>query len=112
MVGFLGLGASLDLLASYGTDALSRRVLDITNLACRRLTEIGATVVSQRDDERHASGIVSFEMPGRDPQAVRIACAKQKVVFGCRGGRLRISAHAYNNEADVERLIAALSAAG
>jgi cysteine desulfurase/selenocysteine lyase len=111
MVGFLGLGASLDLLASYGTVALSRRVLDITNLACDRLRKIGATVASHRDDESHASGIVSFEMPARDPQAVRIACSKQGVVFGCRSGRLRISAHAYNNEADVERLIAALSAA-
>jgi selenocysteine lyase/cysteine desulfurase len=111
MVGFLGLGASLELLAGYGTAELSQRVLDITTLACRRLRDAGATIVSHRDDENHASGIVSFEMPGRDPQAVRLACLKRNVVFGCRSGRLRISAHAYNNESDIERLVEALAAA-
>ena len=37
MAGFIGLNASLELLLRYGQEAIGRRVLEITDLACRRL---------------------------------------------------------------------------
>ncbi|MBW3597475.1 MAG: aminotransferase class V-fold PLP-dependent enzyme, partial [Planctomycetes bacterium] len=68
MVGVAGLGASLDLLtkAGVGPDAspVAERVLAVTDHACRRLEEAGAVIVSRRDPD-HASGIVSFQLPGR-----------------------------------------------
>jgi len=106
--GFTALGASLDLLAQFGPEAISRRVIEITDLACRRLEEIGAVVHSDRSEE-HKSGIVIFELPGRDPQVLRQRCLEQNVALSCRNGRLRISPHAYNNAADVDRLIEALT---
>lgn len=111
MVGFHGLGASLDVLADCGLAAgqsvVAECVLDITATLMQRLEQIGATLVSPRDDANR-SGIVSFQLPDRDPPAVRAHCLKSGVALACRDGRLRVSPHAYNNEDDVERLIAAL----
>ena len=108
MVGLIGLKASLQLLAQFGQDAISRRVLDVTDRACERLAAAGAVIRSDRRPERK-SGIVSFELPGQDPQEIRRRCLEQHVVLSCRAGRLRISPHAYNNEADLDRLLAAIS---
>ncbi len=108
MAGFVALGASLDLLATWPARSIADRVLAITDLAVERLRQIGATITSCRDDARR-SGIVSFELPGTDPAALRNECLAAGIVLSCRAGRLRISPHAYNNQADVEKLIEVLS---
>jgi len=102
--GFLALGESLNLLAEYSFPAIAERVLWLTDLACARLEGLGATVLSDRSGE-HRSGIVSFELPGRDPKQVQAECLKRDVVLSCRSGRLRISPHAYNDQRDIERLV-------
>jgi selenocysteine lyase/cysteine desulfurase len=107
MVGFLGLGASLELLLEYGTPAIAQRILEVTDLACQRLQAAGATIASHREGA-HRSGIVSFELPGQDPVEVRKRCLAAGVVLSARGGRLRLAAHAYNDEQDIDRLVAAL----
>ncbi len=108
MVGVLALGASLQLLADMGlssaTSAIAERVLEVTDVACQRLTEAGARVASHRDGERR-SGIVVFDVPGRDAEQLRRACLADGVVLSCRGGRLRISPHAYANDDDIDRLV-------
>jgi selenocysteine lyase/cysteine desulfurase len=108
--GLVALGASLDLLVDLGAEALAACVLEITDLACDRLQSLGATIFSCRQGERR-SGIVSFELPGRSPVELRKRCLAAGIALSCRGGRLRISPHAYNNLDDVERLIAALAGA-
>jgi selenocysteine lyase/cysteine desulfurase len=112
MAGMLGLGASLRMLAEFGlgpqSSRIAERVLEITDLACRRLEAIGGRIVSSRAGNRR-SGIVAFEMPGRDPHAERRRLLREHVALNCRGGWLRISPHAYNDEQDVERLVAALA---
>ena len=111
--GMLALGASIKMLMDLGIDSLAAAILDVTERAGERLTEIGAKIVSDRRPDHRGgeqrSGIVAFELPGRDPLAVKRHALRQNVVFGCRAGRLRISPHAYNNEGDVDRLIEALT---
>ncbi len=110
MAGMIALGESVGLLLRFGVAAIADRISAMTDLACERLASIGARIVSDRRPE-NKSGIVVFEMPGSDPAAIRQECLKQNVVLSCRGGRLRISVHAYNNADDIDRLVAALSGA-
>jgi selenocysteine lyase/cysteine desulfurase len=111
--GMLAFGASLRMLQDLGAANTAAAVLDITDRACERLVKIGATIVSDRDPNHRngeqRSGIVSFELPGHDPMALKRHGMKKDVIFGCRAGRLRISPHAYNNEEDLDRLVEALT---
>ncbi len=104
MVGFIGLAASIEMLLEYGTAAIGRRILDITDLASERLQQCGAALSSQREGD-HRSGIVSFEMPGRDSLELKRRLMSAGVVTSARSGKLRISPHAYINAGDIDRLI-------
>ncbi len=112
-VGCLALGASLELLATFGLSptslSIAERVLDISGLACQELRAVGAQIVSDRSPQ-HASGIVSFQFPNRNSFQLRDQCRNHGVVLSCRGGFLRISPHAYNDEEDIRRLVTAITA--
>ncbi len=114
MVGMLALGASLRLLEQFGLSSTSspiaERVLELADLICARLPEVGAQVASRRD-AAHRSGIVAFDVPGHSHESVRAHCREAGVVLSCRGAHLRVSPHAYADESDVDRLIEAISAA-
>lgn len=111
MVGLHGLGASLDLLTKLGAgperSTIGEAIVAFTSDACGALEDAGAKLRTTRVPG-HESGIVVFDWPGHTPDAVRNHCAQHKVALSARGGGLRISPHAYNNRADLERLIAAL----
>jgi cysteine desulfurase/selenocysteine lyase len=107
MAGFIAWGASLDLLIQLGIENIAAAIIDFTDQACAALQQVGAKILSPRDPEKK-SGIVTFDLPGRDAMSLRKQCLDQGVVLSCRGGHLRISPHAYNNEEDLQRLLAAL----
>jgi selenocysteine lyase/cysteine desulfurase len=113
MAGFLALGTSLRMLQDAGIDQIARAIIDLTDMACDQLLELGAQIHTHRQlgagghDPR--SGIITFEIPGQNSQLIQRHCRRENVVISCRGGYLRISPHAYNNVEDVERLIVALN---
>jgi cysteine desulfurase/selenocysteine lyase len=113
MVGFIGLGASLDLLASLGvgprSSPVADRVLAITDYACRRLQEVGATLHAPRH-EPHRSGIVTFNLPGHDANAVRQRLEAAGIITRCRAGGVRISPHGYATHDEIDRLVDELQA--
>lgn len=110
MAGLLALGASLRLFLELGVANISCAILEFTDRAVEALLGLGAVIDSPRS-AGESSGIVLFELPDRDPVAVRSHCLQHGVALNCRAGRLRISAHAYNNQEDLESLIAALRSA-
>jgi cysteine desulfurase/selenocysteine lyase len=108
MGGILALGASLELLLDAGIDAIAARVLELTDYLCDRASAAGLTVFSSRRPSER-SGIVSLSAPGDLGGLVR-RCRDAGIVINQRGGRLRLSPHAYNTPEEVDRLIATLGA--
>ncbi|HMB08697.1 MAG TPA: aminotransferase class V-fold PLP-dependent enzyme [Isosphaeraceae bacterium] len=103
MPGLQALGASLDLLREIGPEAVSDRILDRAAAARELAAAAGWGVVgSTRPGD--LSGIVALGRPGVDPGAVVRSLRRHGVAVACRRGRLRISAHVYNNEDDFARL--------
>ncbi|MEM6691331.1 MAG: aminotransferase class V-fold PLP-dependent enzyme [Planctomycetota bacterium] len=108
MPGIAALAASLEMFAAvgrnYGADSVSRRILDLCEQLDDRLKSLGAK--TRRDaSQMHQSGIVSFEIPGKDPAKVREEGLRQDVVLSVRDGSIRAAVHAYQNDEDFERLI-------
>jgi selenocysteine lyase/cysteine desulfurase len=111
MVGFIGLGASLDLLTSLGVGPTASPVADhilaITDYACDRLLSLGATLLAPRTGP-HRSGIVTFQIPGRDANDIRRHLEAANIVVRCRAGGVRLSPHGYNTREEVDRMISEL----
>lgn len=108
MVGLLSMAQSVDIfqqvIRHHGHQAIAQRVLELTAIAIERLTSAGATVLTDWDIPNRSS-IVVFTLPGVMPTALRSTAMKHGVVVSCRGGGVRVSIHAYNNESDLDRLI-------
>jgi selenocysteine lyase/cysteine desulfurase len=114
-VGFIALGASLELLEQHGYESSNSRIAQqvcfLANWAAEQLQRAGARLKFERASG-HDSGIITFDWPGHDPHAVRKRCLDAGVVVSCRGGGVRISLHGYNDQEDVQRLLACLPPPG
>ena len=94
---------SLELLHEIGPEVVSNRILDRAERVREVARSAGWSVYgSARPVD--LSGIVALEKPGIDPDAFARSAREIGVVLTCRRGRLRISAHIYNNEDDLMRL--------
>ena len=107
-VAIAGLGASLDVLATIGLDAVAAQVRAVTDRLCDGFVAAGGRVRSPRG-ETAWSGILSLEPPsGRDPAALAAALLADGIVLGARDGALWLGAHCYTDLGDADRLLAHL----
>ena len=107
----VGMEAALDLFETVGTARIEQRILGLARLVAQLLLEEGFERVWPQTDQRR-SGIVVGEL--RNPFAAGEAAgamghvvegmAEDGVIVAERNGRIRISAHAFNDESDLERL--------
>jgi selenocysteine lyase/cysteine desulfurase len=102
--GITALGASLDLLLTAGIESVACRVLELTDYLCEKAPAVGLEVFSSRSGSVR-SGIVSLARPGTDPKAILKACRAAGVIVNVRAGRVRVSPHAYNTEAEIDRFL-------
>ena len=112
--GAVGLGASLAQINELGIHVIHRHVMDLGSRLRSGLEAIGARIVSPGETEERRSGITIFtvhETPEQDRQLLEALLDRgilmaQRYTSGVGG--LRASIHFFNNEADVDRLLAGI----
>lgn len=119
IAGAVGLGAAIDFLESVGMDAIDKHEKELTAYAMERMLEIeGLTVYGPQKDR---AGLITFNLDDVHPHdvatvldangvAVRAGhhCCQPLMRWLNVTATARASFYLYNNEADVDRLIASL----
>lgn len=105
--GIHAMRAALQLLLEVGVEQIEAHVLALTDHLCEGLRMRKMVLRTPRGDQER-SGIVSFEHRSRDAESVVKHLEEAGVIAAARGGGARVAVHLYNDEADIERLLAAL----
>ena len=102
-----GAAAGLELLRSVGGDVIARQIAHLVERMVTASRDRGLQVLTPDDPARRAALVV---LRATDAQALVARLATHGVIASARGTGLRISFHAYNNDADVDAVLAALAA--
>jgi selenocysteine lyase/cysteine desulfurase len=98
----------MEMMAKWGADAVVQRLSALT----RRIAEgLGNAPVQVLEERFRAPHILSLGFPDGMPASLVPALAEQQIYVAPRLGRMRISPHVYNDEADLDRFVAALKSA-
>ncbi len=97
--------AGLNLILEIGLKNIRRHVAELNERLKAGINDIGGKLMSPKDPEKHGAMIT---VASTDEYALVAALAERNIVVSCRDGNLRISAHFYNNDADIDAVITAL----
>jgi selenocysteine lyase/cysteine desulfurase len=92
----------MEMMAQWGSAAIVERLAALTRRLAEGLSDRGVAISDVRVRAPH---ILSLGFPSGMPQNLIARLAAEKVFVAPRLGRLRISPHVYNDEADVDRFI-------
>lgn len=106
--GIHGMVGSLELLLGLGVDAISRRLLDLTDELSDALVSRGWQLLSPRAHDGEKSGILTATHPNATFDGMTERVLSRGVFISVRGGALRVSPHAYNDQRDLDALLAAI----
>ncbi len=96
---------SVDFLLSADVAACDARLKPVVAKLRRGISGLGFNLLTP-EDPALASGIVAFSHP--KPEEFGTALEQEGVITWCGDGRVRASAHLYNDESDIDRYLATL----
>ena len=99
--------AGIELMQEIGIAETRRHVLELNERLISGVDDLGGTVVTPREPERHGALIC---IRSSDVNALVAALDERGIVTSERDGNLRVSAHAYNTVEDVDAVLDALQA--
>jgi cysteine desulfurase / selenocysteine lyase len=103
----IGNKTALSVFDDFGADTIYARNRELTTQLRVALTTAGWVPIDLPEQNR--STIVSVPIGEAEPSRLLGALSEQGVICSARDGNLRIAIHFYNNEHDIERLVAALN---
>jgi cysteine desulfurase / selenocysteine lyase len=105
--GIFALGAALDLIAEVGIQNIQNRVLDLNSYLTSHLAANGWKILSPLANEasRSAETLVAAD----EPAALTRHLLRRRVVVTEKPQGIRVATHFFNNEDDIDRLIAAMN---
>jgi selenocysteine lyase/cysteine desulfurase len=108
--GVLGMGAAVNLLLRAGPLLVEETVLRLADRLREELPQRGYELVFKPTLPSERSGIVSFRHQRMVPAELHTRLREAGVIIALRGDFLRASAHYYNSDEDLDRLLEALPA--
>ena len=102
------LGGALEIFLEAVPDAIEKRVLALANRTAEGLAAQGFHVISSRRPGE-TSGIIAATHPRIAAGELVKRLADRDVIVAERAGRFRVSAHFYNMEAEVDRMLEAVA---
>ena len=95
----------MELMASWGAAAVAGRLRSLTDRLAEGLSGLAVDLATRAVRTPHVLGV---GFPGGMPADLVARMAEQKVYAAPRLGRLRISPHVYNDDADIDRCVGVL----
>jgi selenocysteine lyase/cysteine desulfurase len=92
----------MEMMAQWGQEAIQQRLQMLTDRLAEGLRNAGVQIAERRVRAPH---ILSLKFPRGIPEGLIERLAAERVYVAPRLGRIRISPHVYNDEADVDRFI-------
>lgn len=92
----------MEMMAAWGTDAITARLSMLTDRLAAGLANTGVVLMEQRLRAPH---VLSVGFANGAPAGIVDRLAAENVFAAYRLGRIRISPHVYNDEADVDRFV-------
>ncbi|RJP17568.1 MAG: aminotransferase class V-fold PLP-dependent enzyme [Candidatus Abyssobacteria bacterium SURF_5] len=108
--GIAALNASLTLLEEIGVENIERRLKQVTDYLCEKARAKGCEIMSPRDNDEW-SGIVLLRLPKQDPYKLAEELREHLIMVHAMRGCLIMGFNFYNNEEDVDKLMAHIEAA-
>ena len=102
-----GFGAALELLLEVGVDRIAARIRGLVDRLGNGLEALGCEVGPPPGVRAH---ILTFVPPDGDAAGLHAALAAERIVVSLRRGRIRVSPHFITTEAEIDRVIARVTA--
>ncbi|MBI3681417.1 MAG: aminotransferase class V-fold PLP-dependent enzyme [Acidobacteria bacterium] len=99
-----GMGASVNLMIGIGPEVIEQRVMALAGYARDGLRTLGARLLSD-ESPHYDSPIIAARWPHRDSAKLFEELRRRRILVAARHGNLRVSAHFYNLEDDIDTLV-------